>query len=138
MKIFNLASLMLFISLTGCSDVKELYTEISNQPMDMVISPGYKVELDGEMALAFGFQECPKPDPIMVKLFGPTSFENESTCIVITPETKAVNVLVVFKDRRLTEEWTVIFEQNKKVMRLNRPNGNPVGAYVEKKKTVSI
>lgn len=138
MKIFNALCLISVFLFSGCSEVKKVYAEIPSKPVNVVIGPGYKVDIEGEAAYVFGSHECPKNDPLMVKVFGQALSDGKSSCVVITPETKAVKVMLVFNDRILNEQWEIIREEEKKTMYIKRPNGSPVGQYIDKNKPVSI
>lgn len=89
----------------------------------------------------FGSHDCPKNDPLMAKVFGESLTDGKSACVVITPETKAVRVMLVFNDRILNEQWQIIRQEEQKTMYIKRPNGSPVGQYIDridKNKPVSI
>jgi hypothetical protein len=46
--------------------------------------------------------------------------------------------MLVFNDRILNEQWEIIRQEENKTMYIKRPNGNPVGQYIDKNKPVSI
>jgi hypothetical protein len=134
MKIFNLICISFIFLVTGCDKVENLYKS-SIKPVKVAISPGYKVDIDGKLAYIFGSSECPKEDPIMARLLGSNEPEAKNECIVITPETKNVKVLVVFNDHISNEDWKVIRKDD--ITYLATPNGILVGRYIENNKSTS-
>ncbi|MFM4936127.1 hypothetical protein ACET94_16605 [Aeromonas veronii] len=100
---------MLFFSYN--KDIYGYFKEIANvqSPKVVEIRGGHMVNIDGKNVPISGTSQC-------------VSDEKSQDCIVITPETKVVEVWVGFPDGPLKEAWTV-----KKVgdqMLLNRGGGS--------------
>lgn len=95
--------------LTGFDDAKEALSDIvkDDRPMTLIINPGTKVQLDGNVVPIFGNDFCPSADKVMKALFGQEPHAGQRSCVVIAPETQTVHVMVGGDDRPLQERWTV-------------------------------
>jgi hypothetical protein len=117
--------------LTGCDNAAEKMVErFPTKPLTLVIPPGYEIAVHGKAAKVFGRNECPKEDTSMQFLFGPSSLDGSSDCVVITPTTKDVLARVVI-DGKLTDEKWIVERSDQKPARvsLRRPGGLPVMGY---------
>lgn len=78
--------------LSGCDVFKELAN--AQQPKTVEIGAGYMVHIDGKLVPITGTSEC-------------VTDKSQRDCIVVTSDTKTVEVLVGFTDRPPQETWTV-------------------------------
>src|ERR1035437_7066745 len=95
--------------LAACDAVTSYYAEMAatNQPT-VVFSPGYKIMVDGKPVPIAGFDDCPKTDPIMVKVIGESRLDGSHDCIVIEKDRKNVSVQVGLAGGTVTEQWTIV------------------------------
>lgn len=121
-----LISLAVLAFLAGCDAANEAATKVIQEsgPMTLVFHPGYKMLIDGKPSPIFGTDECPEPDPFMKAFFGPDPDEGDKSCVVISPETTSVEVLISNAGRPVKETWTV--ERNKDLTTLRRADGSYV------------
>lgn len=78
--------------LSGCDVFNKLAS--AQQPKIVEIDAGYMIQLDGKQVPIAGTSEC-------------VSDKSRHNCIVVTSDTKAVEVLVGVTDRPPQERWTV-------------------------------
>jgi hypothetical protein len=128
MKFFNLICISFLFLISGCNKVENLY-QTSIKPINIAVEPGYKVNMDGKLAYIFGSNECPKKDATMANAFISAELDGKNECIVITPETTNIKVMVVFDNHIFNEDWEVVRENNN-ITYLKRPNGNIIGRYM--------
>lgn len=114
----------------GCDgSVEKLGAILSDEPMTVVFAPGYEIAIDGKPAKVFGTDICPKEDRAMNVLFGPSSHEGSSDCLVISPTAKTVQARVVIDGKIWDEVWSVEHYEHKPFeVSLRRPDGLPVMA----------
>ncbi|EEH6870576.1 hypothetical protein G0R39_004483 [Salmonella enterica] len=92
------------------------------------IAPGLAIrDGDGEAQVS-GFQKCAEQSRVMRSLFGPTSWEGQSNCIVIEKTTQTVQVQVHSRHdntyENSVETWKVVrFPDHPDRMSLMRPSG---------------
>ncbi len=116
--------------LSGCDNAADtMFGRFAHQPT-IVIPPGYKIALEGKAAPVFGFDKCPEPDSFARWFSGSLSADGSSHCIVILPETHAVQVRVAIDGKLVDETWTVEWtgEKPERAYFL-RPGGMPVIQY---------
>jgi len=114
--------------LVGCDRAAEKMAELyPTEPITLAIPPGYEIAIDGKPAKVFGRSQCPKEDATMRFLFGPSSLDRFSDCVVITPTDKEVQARVAVGGRLTDETWAVEREKNR--VSLSRPGGLPVVSY---------
>lgn len=114
--------------LAGCDGAVEKMTELfPTEPMTLVIPPGYEIAIDGKPVKVFGHSLCPKEDASMRFLFGPSSLDGSSDCLVINPTDKTVQARIALDGKLADETWAV--ERDKNRVGLRRPGGLPVISY---------
>lgn len=122
-------------ALAGCDAVTNHVAElvVANEPT-IVISAGYRIDVAGRQVPIQGYEECPKFNPTMVKLFGHDLEDGKATCIVLAKERTKVPVLVALPaGGAVREDWSIIRETGKTDsgrpyarMSLRRPDGSLV------------
>lgn len=95
--------------LSGCDAFDEQAR--AQQPKPIEIGSGYKVQIGSELVSISGTSECITDSSL-------------SDCIIITPDTKVVEVLIAFPDRLQREAWTIT--RTGKQMMLRRGDGSYV------------
>lgn len=121
------------VGLTGCDKLRDYFTKtaISHEPT-LVFSPGFKILIDGKPVPVTGFDDCPKADPVMNKIFGDDPLAGSHDCIVLSKDRKDVRVRVADPTGVVTEQWTIVRETGKAGDRpysrisLKRPDGSLV------------
>jgi len=100
--------------LAGCDAVTNHVAElaVANEPI-IVISAGFQIDVAGRPVPIQGYDECPKANPVMVKLFGPDIDEGKTTCIVLAKDRTKVPVLVALPAGAVREDWNIIRETGK-------------------------
>jgi hypothetical protein len=120
------------MNLTGCDAATDNIAEIlsANEPT-IVIPEGFQIDISGRSVPVQGFDECPKQDKTMSQLFGPSSNEGQSTCIVLAKDRDSVPVSIFLPTGTVREEWNIIrnsekTENGKPYTRtsLRRPDGS--------------
>ena len=98
------------VCLAACNQVASLAGEPT-----IAFAPGYQIlnNTDASAIPIQGFDECPKSNPAMVKIFGDSTTEGKHTCIVVAPDTKQVSVLVALPAGSVTEQWSIIRDEGK-------------------------
>ncbi len=110
--------------LVGCDQVKALGSSLSDEPVTVVISPGYAVAIDAKPVSVFGFDACPKPDPATSEYLGLAPKDGEANCVVVTPQTKSVRVGLATATGLVVEQWTIYRdEKHPGHVYLKRANG---------------
>ncbi|MFU4920766.1 hypothetical protein ACM7Z6_13380 [Pseudomonas aeruginosa] len=114
--LFAVAALTL---LAGCDAAKDAMSEIikEEQPMTLVFPAGYMAQVGGNAVPIFGTDPCPSADKYMKLLFGPEPDEGQRACVVVSPETQTVNVLVGGGERPELETWTVERDGDRTMLR---------------------
>jgi hypothetical protein len=111
MRLFFALTLLSLLPLAGCDGVTSKVLEMTGESEPtIVIPPGYKITIDGKPVPIFGFDECPKSDSTMVKVFGESPTDGFHNCIVLTKDRAKVPVLVALSTGRVTEQWFVVRE----------------------------
>lgn len=115
--------------LAGCDLVSEVGHKVAalaghNEPITLVIPPGYRVNIAGVSTPMFGFDKCPPPDETQRKLFNSGPVASEPICTVIKPDAATVEVLVGLPGGPERETWSV--ERAGDKTRLKRPDGTLV------------
>jgi hypothetical protein len=121
------------VSLTGCDQLRDHFTKmaIDHEPT-LVIPPGFEILVDGKLVPVAGFDDCPKGDPAMNKIFGDDPLASSHDCIVLSEDRKEVQVQIANPKGVVTEQWTIIREKVKAGDRpysrtsLKRPDGSLV------------
>ena len=108
-----LAACLLLSGLAACEHAQQLGTAVAasveHEPVTVVIPPGHPVAVDGAVMKVFGTDECPKEHPAVSLLLGSPA-PQATGCIVVSPRTTAVTVLVQdaqARDGLRAETWAV-------------------------------
>lgn len=111
------------VGLSGCDLVDQLAHQVvqSQPPMTLVISPGFKMLIDGQTTAVFGRDECPRSNGLSRMFFGTSADEGSRNCIAITPESTSVPVILGLPGGP-KETWTVERSGTSTVLR--RPDGS--------------
>ena len=122
-------ALALVAALSGCDAASNIGAALAKTlpaqpPMTLVILPGYEMIVDGKSAPIYGKDECPKRDGgFLNALFGREPDELESHgCVVITPDTKTINVTIGLPTGPSEETWSVERDADRTMLR--RENGD--------------
>ncbi|EDT6879189.1 hypothetical protein AIC90_004198 [Salmonella enterica subsp. enterica] len=118
-RVFMLCACIMPLTLTGC-DLAGYFPNVS-QPVT-VITPGYKIDIDGHRVPISGFDDCPREK----EEAGHAAARDEKGCIVLSAERSEVNVRVYQPAGAVTETWRIIREKDahqSDIIRLQRPNG---------------
>ena len=118
-------------TLTGCDAAINSISELSAAHDPTIIIPsGYRMKIDGHTAFVQGYDTCPKQGTSMGKLFGQTTDEDSTTCIILTKGRTFVPVLIALPTGTFREDWAIIREIGKtdggriySKTSLRRPNG---------------
>lgn len=125
------------LALSGCDqamDVAETVVGKHDMPSPtLVLPPGYKIVINGQDIPIHGFDECPRQDDLMSKIFGPTLNEGNMNCVSLSEERLTVPVRLFFSEGYVDEKWEIIHKtgesdngSNYQQVSLHRPNGMPV------------
>jgi len=111
MKFLPLLIIIAF-GISGCDNAKQdaikAVQNASNQTATtLMIAPGYKVNIDGHPVPISGTDDCQLTAKNGVSL-GDTEGQTSRSCIVIKPDTKAVQVQVGLASGSVSERWTVV------------------------------
>lgn len=126
------------VVLSACDQVEQIGAIMNDEPLTIAFAPGFRILAADATAVPIqGFDECPKPNPAFVKLFGEGGSEGKNTCVVVKPTSKQVSALVSLPNGSVTEQWTVLRDQGKSDsgrpysrISLRRPDGSLVVAAV--------
>lgn len=103
---------------------KELLTMSSN--INLIIQPGYEIEINKKPVVVFGSDDCESKDvsPLFTLQENPTG-----QCIKITKDTLNVMAYLILNRQIIIEQWKVvrtITPEGNVVISLKRPNGEAV------------
>ena len=124
----------LVVAVAGCDRMAGVVAnEVAKLPEPtLVISPGYKVQIDGVATAVFGFDVCPKEAQGISAFFGPAPNDGSTACIVLEKGRESVRVRYKTVTGLKEESWQIVRGEVEKygtkfpTTALQRPDGTYV------------